>query len=110
MIKKYICLFSFIIFLACISHAQDDRGPDTGALKGKAIGTNVEFHNSGLIDRLEDNKIVIDDREFKISSGAQFYSITGEELSKRDFHIGNTAGYRLNMNNEINFLYKIKGE
>ncbi|RKY75223.1 hypothetical protein DRQ07_12215 [candidate division KSB1 bacterium] len=110
MIKKYICFFSFIIFLTFIGQAQADREPQTGKLMEKTVSTDVEFASSGVINRLEDNKIVIDDREFIIAPNVQFYSTTGETLLKKNFNKGDTAGYKLNMKKEIIFLYKIKGE
>ena len=118
MIKKY-CIILSILFLLIAGNAFTQENnilpinpvPSVEYSEESVnIGTDMEFSDTGTIDRIGADEIVIDDRLIKIDPDVNFFSATGEYILKSDLKTGNVAGYLLNSKNEIKYLWKIKEE
>jgi hypothetical protein len=67
-----------------------------------------KFDGEGYIDRIERERIVIDDRNFGFASFTKFSTPTRERASKSQFRPGDLVGYITNKNKEIEALYLLK--
>ncbi len=68
------------------------------------------FTGRGVIDRIGENDIVLNDEQFDLVPGVEFFSETGKSISKSAFQKGDHVGFRSNPEKfyEINALWKIK--
>ena len=68
------------------------------------------FDGAGLIDRMNDKEVVINDMLFKLSASVAFHTMEFRNVSKNWFKAGEYVGYKLNPTGEINSMWLLKKE
>ncbi|QTA92784.1 hypothetical protein [Desulfonema magnum] len=59
----------------------------------------INFEAISLIERMENDEIVLNDSLYRFSPDVKFYSKTGKLVSRSKFHVGTRVGYILNPEN-----------
>jgi len=62
----------------------------------------------GVVDRLLDDRIIINDSIYRLTEDAVFFSKDQKELSKTDITVGSIVGLRLNDAGKIYKLWKLE--
>lgn len=66
-----------------------------------------EAEASGMVQRIAENLIVVNNKTYLLASGVAFYSAEREPLARKDFEVGNIVGWQLNGKGEISKLWKL---
>jgi hypothetical protein len=67
-----------------------------------------KFDNTGHIDRLGKNVIVIDDSLYKLASFTEYATPTSRHTTIASFRVGNIVGYKANAKREIVSLWLLE--
>ena len=68
------------------------------------------FHEMGVIDRITDEQVVIDEQLMKLALSVEYNTPTEKNTSKEFFKPGKRVGYLLNSRNEIRSMWLIERE
>ena len=66
------------------------------------------FSGDGCVDRITNNKIVIEDRLFKLSPEIAFHTLKVEYANRSRFRAGMRVGYIKNLLNEIESIWYVR--
>ena len=61
----------------------------------------------GVLNRMADKKVVIDDSLYRLAADVTFYSKTDKPLLKTDMRQGSVVGWQLNAKGEIVKMWKL---
>jgi len=118
MIKR-ICLISgMMCLLAAAGYAEEkikhlSIKPVPAITKTVKINPQDVEHNiiaieaTGVLNRMADKKVVIDDSLYLLAADATFYSKTDKPLLKTDMIQGGVVGWQLNAKGEIVKMWKL---
>ena len=77
--------------------------PDFGA--SEPLTGEEAFGGSGLIDRFEEDDIVVNDIGLRLSSRVDYYVEPDTEVSRQHFKIGSRVGYQLDDEGQVYRLW-----
>lgn len=119
MMLNKTALVSFVILFVCVAGYAEDKMKhlpikSVPAIEkpAKARLDNIE-HNiaeieaTGMVDRITNDEVVINDTLFRFAPEAEIYSQNSERLSTTDIIQGHIVGWRLNEKGEIAKLWKL---
>jgi hypothetical protein len=69
----------------------------------------VQLDDTGKIDRITYDGLIYNDHYRKIFLYVSFHDITGKDINRHEFDIGDFIGLTINENNEIKSLWQLDG-
>ena len=118
MLIRTACVFFAILFVCAAGYAEDKIKhlpikPVPAIEKPAKVRLDnikhdiAEIEATGMVDRIADDEIILNDKLFRFAPEARIYSKDGERLSIADIIKGNIVGWMLNENGEIAQLWKL---
>ena len=94
-----LTLALFILVLSLPAYAQKGSHPGRAAK-----GVVYDYDGEGVIDRIDDQEIVIDDTGFRLATRVEYRDAQERWTSPAYFAVGSRVGFRLNDAGEIQTL------
>jgi hypothetical protein len=85
--------------------AVPGAAPDEGTPSALELAT---FEVTGVVDRLESDEIVVDDKLLYLAGDVGYYSSNGDRTAKSAFKAGNQVGCVLDADGKVKELWFIK--
>ncbi len=112
----YSLLIVALIFTTGLAQAGDtvihDFRPPSAAMDDSVRRCDLwegKFDGCGILDRLKDNEIVIDDTLYRLSSSAVFKNLDGRSATAGEFLLGTSVWFVLYPDNTIKSVWKEGG-
>lgn len=117
--KKIMCfIFGCIVLMVAVGYAENkttllpikpvpaiDKGDKT---EKYTIEHGIsEVQASGMISRISENEIVINNALYRLAPDVVFYNEDHERIAKKEFRKGNVVGWRVNSKGAISKLWKL---
>jgi hypothetical protein len=118
MLMRTVIVFFTILFVCAVGNAEDKiKHLPIKPVPAIEKPVKVRFDNIehdiaeieviGMVDRIADDEIVLNDRLFRFAPEVEIYSQNGERLSMTDIIEGHIVGWMLNEKGEIAKLWKL---
>ena len=119
--RKIWFVFGFIWLLGATAYAEEkitflpikpvpaiEKANEADKYKIEHNINEIEY--SGMIKRIAENLIVVNNRGYLLASDVEFYSAEREPIPKKEIRVGNIVGWQVNTEGEISKLWKLADE